>query len=229
MKYFIGEEFVKARRNNYASLPDMTIYYPCSGRGYEIWDIPGWNIAFADESIKKTAQIIETVDVCIFVMNHFNYLTNDEVTFLRKIREAVKDKPFIVAVNQIDERYFVDEEKSVAHILDYLRYRFECIDPLYKNIVLFGTSALQNFYLDKVVELAQADGLHVNADSIRQLKKNHRAYLLPIKFTADAMYNLEDFHDIEEPTDKELRTFSGVPQLNRYVNYLGERARHKNF
>ena len=224
---FICGEFKTAQQKSFdATLPDMTIYYPCEVRGYEICDMPGLNV-ITDESIQKTKKIIETVDVCIFVMNYNKVITTDEVKFLENIRGAVKDKPFIVVFNCIDERYCVDEEKSVARILDYINYRFKFLG--YKNIVVFGTSALQKIFLDKVVELAKEDDLTVNLDSILPLRRKYREYSTPIKFTQDALGNLEDFHDIEVPTEKELRTFSGIPQLIRYVNYLGERAQHKTF
>ena len=160
-------------------------------------------------------------------MNYNKVITTDEVKFLENIRGAVDDKPFIVVFNRIDERYCVNEDKSVAQILDYISCRFKYWG--YKKLIVFGTSALQNFYLDKVVELADRESLPVDSDSIRPLRRKYREYSTPIKFIRDALGNLEDFHDIEVPTEKELRTFSGVPQLIRYVNYLGERAQHKNF
>ncbi len=224
---FICGEFKTVQQKSLdANLPDMTIHYPCNGRGYEIWDMPGPNVVYRDESIQKIKKIIETVDVCIFVMNYNKAITTDEVKFLMDIRETVKDKAFIVAVNRIDERYCVNEDKSVARILDYISCRFK--DLGYKKLIVFGTGALQNFYLDKVVELADREGLPVDSDSIRPLRRKYREYSPQIKFIFDAFGNLEDFHDIDNPTDKELRTFSGIPQLIRYVNYLGEQVHHKN-
>ena len=224
---FICGEFKTVQQKSLdANLPDMTIHYPCNGRGYEIWDMPGPNVVYRDESIQKIKKIIETVDVCIFVMNYNKAITTDEVKFLMDIRETVKDKAFIVAVNRIDERYCVNEDKSVARILDYISCRFK--DWGYKKLIVFGTSALQNFYLDKVVELADRESLPFEADSIRPLRRKHREHSPQIKFIGDALGNLEDFHGIEEPTEKELRTFSGIPQLIRYVNYLGEQVHHKN-
>ena len=225
LSQFIGGEY---KRTCYsAGLPNMTIHYPCNERGYEIWDTPGFNVAFTDEHERIAAECISETDVCIFVMNYSNHLTNDEVNFLQKIRPVVKDKPFVVAVNRIDERYAFDEEKSVAKILDYVRCRLEELG--YKNFAVFGTSALQNFYLDKVVELAAADDLPINFDSIRPLIKRHRDALPQIKFIGDALGNLKDFHDIEEPTDKEIRAFSSVPQLIRHVNKLGAKIFREGF
>ncbi|MBQ3452333.1 MAG: dynamin family protein, partial [Selenomonadaceae bacterium] len=88
LKYFIGKEYARVQKDFDVIVPDMTIYYPCEVRGYEIWDMPGLNV-ITDESIQKTKKIIETVDVCIFVMNHNKVITTDEVKFLKNIRGAV--------------------------------------------------------------------------------------------------------------------------------------------
>ena len=235
---FIGDEFKRAQKitGEGAGLPDMTIYYPCDElNGYEVWDTPGPNVAFTDEHQKNAEACIKEVDVCIFVMNYSNHLTNDEVTFLKNIHSFFKDNnkfySLFITVNRIDERYAVNEEKSVDRILDYIGSRLEALEPPYKNIVIFGTSALQSFYLDGVIDLVKADRSDdgedvdalplIDADSIRPLKRAHKDALTPIKFIGDALGNLEDFHGIEKATEKELYALSGVPQLWSYTQYIG--------
>ena len=235
---FIGTEFKKAQKitGEGAGLPDMTIYYPSDElNGYEVWDTPGPNVAFTDEHQKNAEACIREVDVCIFVMNYSNHLTNDEVTFLKNIHSFFKDNnkfySLFITVNRIDERYAVNEEKSVDRILDYIGSRLEALTPPYKNIVIFGTSALQSFYLDNVINLVKADRADdgedidalplIDADSIRPLKRAHKDSLTPIKFIGDALGNLEDFHGIENATEKELYALSGVPQLWAYTQYIG--------
>ena len=235
---FIGDEFKRAQKitGEGAGLPDMTIYYPCDElNGYEVWDTPGPNVAFTDEHQKNAEACIKEVDVCIFVMNYSNHLTNDEVTFLKNIHSFFKDNnkfySLFITVNRIDERYAVNEEKSVDRILDYIGSRLEALTPPYKNIVIFGTSALQSFYLDGVIDLIKADRREddkdenelplIDADSIKPLKRAHKDSLTPIKFIGDALGNLEDFHGIKEPTEKELYALSGVPQLWSYTQYIG--------
>ena len=44
---------------------------------------------------------------------------------------------------------------------------------------------------------------------------------MPIKFIGDALGNLEDFHGVENATEKELYALSGVPQLWSYTQYIG--------
>ena len=228
LKEYIGEEFKQAQKGSgeAAALEDMTVHYPCPDlKGlYEIWDTPGPNYAGAGDSHRRNAQnCIAEADVCIFVMNYSNYLTDDEVNFLKEIHKTFQENnkfySLLMTVNRIDERYAVSESKSVDRILDYIGYKLEQLN--YKNIVVFGTSALQHFYLDDVVKLAAVDGLPVEKSSMRPLKRNHKDAMTQIKFIDDAIGNLQDFHDIENPTDKELRNLSGIPQLWQYAQYIG--------
>lgn len=234
---FIEGEFKRAQKNTGkdAGLDNMEIYYPDDKfNGYEIWDTPGPNYAGAgDEHERIAVECISETDVCIFVMNYSNYLTNDEAEFLQKIHKVFKDKnkfySLFITANRIDERYVAPEQKSIDRILDYFSYKLEELG--YKNIVIFGTSALQSFYLDSVIDLVKADRREdgedenasplINADSIRPLKKRHKKVLAPIKFIGDALVNLEDFHGIENATEKELYALSGVPQLWSYTQYIG--------
>lgn len=235
---FIGDQFKAAQKitGEGAGLSDMTIYYPSEDlNGFEIWDTPGPNVAFTDEHRKNAEKCIKEADVCIFVMNYSNHLTNDEVNFLKQIHQTFKENnkfySLFIAVNRIDERYAVNEEKSVSRILDYVSGRLENLNPPFKNIITFGTSALQSFYLDQVIDLVKADRKAdgedenelplLNPDAIRPLKRNHQEDLTQIKFIGDALGNLEDFHNISNPTEKEVYAFSGIPQLWRYTQYIG--------
>ena len=100
----------------------------------------------------------------------------------------------------------------------------------YKNIVVFGTSALQSFYLDKVIELAKENGTEeepfVDSSVVKDLRRNYRDaddYIKSsIMFIKSAIDNLDEFHNILDATEKEIETFSGIPQLRRYTKYIGE-------
>lgn len=230
---YIGDQFIAAQKitGAGAGLGDMTIYYPSDDlNGYEVWDTPGPNVAFTEEHRKNAEECIKQVDVCIFVMNYSNHLTNDEVNFLTQIRDVFKENnkfySLFITVNRIDERYAAEVEKSVNRILDYIGGRLEQMQ--YNNIVIFGTSALQSFYLDKVIKLVKADGYAnsendhlIDAVSIRQLKRSHKEAMTPIRFVESSLMNLEDFHGVYDATEKELEVYSGVPQLWRYVKYIG--------
>lgn len=240
LKKFIGDEFSKAmtETGEGSGLPNMTIYYPCDDlNGYEVWDTPGPNVAFTDEHAKNAEECIEAVDVCIFVMNYSNHLTNDEINFLQKIHQIFKEKnkfySLFITVNRIDERYNDQQEKSVDRIIDYIRQRLAALPTPYKNITIFGTSALQNFYLDDLVGLVKADRAQdsedvdelpiVDTGAINPLRNRHRNALTQIKFIKGALDNLDFFHSIENPTERELYALSGMPQLWSYTKYIGEK------
>ena len=236
LKKFIGDEFTKAQEQTGkgAALPDMTIYYPCDDlNGYEIWDTPGPNYAGAGNEHRKNAEAcIREVDVCIFVMDYSKYLTDDEANFLKDIRSAFQknDKFYslFITVNKIDLIYTAEVQKSVNRVLDYISDKLEELD--YKNIVVFGTSALQSFYLDKVIELAKSDGAtkppFVTTDSVNELAENHMDeddLLMTQIDTIGGMINkLLRFHGIKGATEKEIEAFSGIPQLRRYTKYIGD-------
>ena len=185
---FIGNEFKKAQEHTGegSGLADMIIHYPCDDlSGYEIWDTPGPNFAGAGEEHKKIAEeCIAAADVCIFVMSYSNHLTTNEVDFLNQIHEhfAANDKFYslFITVNRIDERYAAEVEKSVNRILDYISGRLE--DLNYKNIVIFGTSALQSFYLDKILTLMKDSDIEFDEeetleDMVKKFKRKNRQYM----------------------------------------------------
>ena len=230
---FIGREFEEAQNHTGegSSLADMVIHYPCDDlSGYEIWDTPGPNFAGAgDEHQKIAEECIAAADVCIFVMNYSTHLTNDEVKFLNQIHKTFEDNDkfysLFITVNRIDERYAAEVEKSINRILDYISGRLEELD--YKNIVIFGTSALQSFYLDKVLAILKNLNIEVDEDDtfldvVRQLQRKHPEYKTQTVFVKNIIGWLEDFHNIDEPDARTLENFSGIPQLWRHVKYIGE-------
>lgn len=231
---FIGNEFLEAQKHTGegSGLADMIIHYPSDElNGYEVWDTPGPNFAGAGEEHHKIAdECIKEADVCIFVMNYSNHLTDDEVGFLQKIHKTFKEEnkfySLFITVNRIDERYAAEVEKSVNRILDYIRLRLEGLD--YKNIIIFGTSALQSFCLDKVVKLLAEDGEKVTEDTVLssidwdELFEKHGDYETPIDFVDSSAKKLKRFHKIPRPDVKTLENFSGIPQLWHHVRYIGE-------
>ena len=219
-------EIKQKEGEDWHGLPDMVIYYPCDDlNGYEVWDTPGPNVAFTDEHRKNAEDCIKQVDVCIFVMNYSTHLTNDEVNFLQQIKDVFKDNnkfySLFITVNRIDERYAATVEKSVNRIIDYIIGKLDEMD--YKNIVTFATSALQSFYLDKIRQMVDSDEA-IDEITIKKLIKEpkYKKYKTQLSFIRTSLNQLEEFHDIDEPTDKVLETFSGIPQLWRYVKYIGE-------
>ena len=231
VKFYIQGEFEKAQKNTgeKAALKEMVVHYPSEElTGYEIYDTPGPNFAGAGDSHAEIAEAcIKDADVCIFVMNYSNHLTDDEEKFLKKIRtffeENGKFYSLLIAVNRVDERYSAEVEKSLSRVIDYIRRRLGELG--YPHIVTFGTSALQGFYLSKVRELCQAEGhpqdAPIDADVVQALKKSHRDWMTRLRFIDESFGRLEDFHAYEHPTDHDLERMSGVPQLVQYVRYIG--------
>lgn len=227
-KYILGE-FKEAQKHTGegAGLDDMIIHYPSEDfSGYEIWDTPGPNFAGAGREHHEIAEsCIRSADVCIFVENYSNHLTDDEVKFLQQIHSTFRSNnkfySLFVAVNRIDERYSADVEKSVSRLVDYIRSRLDALG--YKNIILFGTSALQSFYLGKVMELVgRIEPGEDLIDRVNSLKKSNKKYMTQLRFVESSLENLRDFHNIDSPTASDLRIFSGMPQLERYLKYIGE-------
>ena len=232
LRAYIQKEFEEAQQHTGegSGLEDMVIHYPTEElTGFEIYDTPGPNFAGAGEEHEKIAEnCIERADVCIFVMNYSAHLTMDEVDFLQKIHKFFKEKgkfySLLIAVNRIDERYSAEVEKSVTRVVDYIRKRLGGLG--YLNIVTFGTSALQSFYLEKIRQLCGQAGesreLVITKDSVKNLKKSYRKWMTQLSFIDTSLGYLEDFHGYEDPTNRELDRMSGIPQLRRYVRYIGE-------
>lgn len=266
LKFYIEKEFKKAQEHTGkgSGLKDMCIHYPSAElNGFKIYDTPGPNFAGArqissddkvgagiNEHERIAEECIEKADVCIFVMNYSNHLTNDEVNFLEKIRESfAKNNKFyslFIALNRIDERFAAEDEKSVNRLLDYISFRLE--ELKYNNIIVFGTSALQSFYISQLRNIVEqcrslnlialdddiTDGALFNGDTLRDLRrvfKNthegsdqsfgqiHKTYL---NFVNHHLQNMEDFCGYSNPTDCDLEQISGIPQLQKHCRYVGE-------
>ena len=238
LKQYITNEFEIAqdKTGKGSELKDMRIYYPSDTlTGFEILDTPGPNFAGAgEEHAKKTEKAIKIADVCIFVINYSTHLTNDEASYLEKIRNYFKEHDkfysLFITVNRIDERYSTDVEKSVIRIIDYIRNRLEELQ--YNNISVFGTSALQSFYLEKVrqiqKEYSQNEQVllgNINAEIIDELKDKYEdddEKLTPLNFIGKSFIEMKDFHKMKNGNGEQLNLLSGMPQLDRYCHYIGE-------
>lgn len=243
LRAYIEKEFKEAQQHtgDGSGLEDMVIHYPTEGmRGFEIYDTPGPNFAGAkkkheneekNEHKRIAKSCIERADVCIFVMNYSSHLTDNEVEFLQEIHEFFKSKgkfySLLIAVNRIDERYSAEVEKSVTRVVDYIRKRLDDLE--YPNIVTFGTSALQSFYLEKVRQLCsqggENEGVVLDRDTIEDLAESDkgRKWMTQLDFLETSLRQLKRFHGYKKPTDSDLELMSGVPQLLRYVRYIGEK------
>ena len=218
-----------------SGLEDMTIYYPSDEyTGYEVIDTTGPNFAGAGEEHYRIARdCIREADICIFVMNYSAHLTTDEEKFLKEIRSSFSDSgkfySLFIAVNRIDERYASEVEKSVCRLVDYIRSRLEELG--YRNIVLFGTSALQSFYLTKTealmkeLNICPADDeplAPVLEEVFDDYPKQAKRHTNELAFIETSLRNLKRFHGVRRPTASDIENFSGIPQLERHLQYIGE-------
>ena len=234
--YILGE-FRAAQKNTGegSELEDMTIYYPSDQyTGYEVIDTPGPNFAGAGTKHYEIARkCIREADICIFVMNYSNHLTNDEQKFLQEIRSVFAEQgkfySLFIAVNRIDERYASEVEKSVCRLVDYIRSRLEGLG--YRNVILFGTSALQSFYLDKTSDFMRElnicppddEPLMPELDTLfDDFPKQAKKHTTELAFMETALRNLKRFHGVSKPTASDLQIFSGIPQLEQHLKYVGE-------
>lgn len=253
IKDYIKKEFDYAQEHTGkgSGLPDMYIHYPSDElTGFEIYDTPGPNFAGArvisedgveqgNEHEKIAVECIDKADVCIFVMNFATQLTNDEVNFLEKIRDSFarnnKFYSLFIALNRIDERYTSPDSKAILPIVDYIHNRLEQLN--YKNLVVFATSALQDFYLGKVRSLLEQyykeEGKEQEAEVklsdidysvfsrlIKYYKKDDQRTQLT--FIRTSLQNMEDIDNYEEPSGADLDILSGMPRLRSYCRYIGE-------
>ena len=235
---YILEEFRKAQKKTGegSELEDMTIYYPSDEyTGYEVIDTPGPNFAGAGTKHYEIARkCIEEADICIFVMNYSTHLSDDEEKFLKEIRDSFaqhgKFYSLFIAVNRIDERYSSTVEKSVCRLVDYIRSRL--VELGYKNVILFGTSALQSFYLDKITSLMKNFEIYPDDNKPFAPKLERFDYEQAYAYTEDdlntelefltsSIRRLERFHGISSPTPSDIRNFSGIPQMERHLQYIG--------
>ena len=218
-----------------SGLEDMTIHYPSDEyTGYEVIDTPGPNFAGAGKEHYRIARdCIREADICIFVMNYSNHLTTDEENFLEEIRSSFSDNgkfySLFIAVNRIDERYSSEVEKSVCRLVDYIRSRLDGLG--YRNIVLFGTSALQSFYLAKTEALMKELNISVPDDEplspvldevFDDYPKQAKKHTNELAFIETSLRNLKHFHGVKRPTASDVENFSGIPQLERHLQYIGE-------
>ena len=237
LRTYIEKEFEEAQQHTGegAGLSEMVIHYPTEEfTGFEIYDTPGPNFAGAGDEHEKIAKdCIEKVDVCIFVINYSAHLTKDEVEFLQNIHTFFKEKgkfySLLIAINRIDERYSAPVEKSVTRAVDYIRKLMEGLE--YPNIVTFGTSALQSFYLEKIRQLCGQGDVGIDCDTIEKMvvSKDNRRWMTELAFIEASLRQLKLFHGYEKPTANDLELMSGIPQLRRYVHYIGAQKAELEF
>lgn len=223
---YIDKEFKKAQKQTgeKAGLADMVIHYPRKGlESCIIMDTPGPNFAGAGKEHERIAEeCIKEADVCIFVMNYSNHLTNDEKTFLENVHAHFKEQgkfySFFIAINRIDERYASEVEKSTTRLIDYLLGRLKGLD--HTGVIAFGTSALSFFYMQEMRKLLCKDG-PILRDDIEEFLDTEPEDETQLNFISEMYGRLKRFHGIKNPTDAAIDATSGIPQLIAHTRYIG--------
>ncbi len=241
LKKYITDEFEKAqdKTGKGSELEDMKIYYPSDeDNKFEIIDTPGPNFAGAgDEHKKKTEEARKIADVCIFLVNYSNHLTNNEIDYLKEIHNDFKNlNSLVISINRIDDRY-KEDEKSVVRIVDYIQDRLEKLD--YKNLLIFNTSALQSFYLEKVRKLWEeyiswsVSFADITPEIIDELKnecseEEEDEKTTALNFIGNSFVQMKDFNKIKNPNGEQLYLLSGIPKLKKYCRYIAEQRINRN-
>lgn len=166
MRQYIKKIFKDASMNKESgyAVPDMTIGYKEIDNGlstYTIYDTPGPDLAGASGHKKAAAKAIEDSDVMIFSIDFSKYFTDEEVNYLKVIKEKfTKNQKYyslILDVNKLDTRYSSEEDKSVVRILDFLREKLISIAPEFRDSIVVGTSALTYFDCIAIEKLEEFD------------------------------------------------------------------------
>lgn len=244
MRQYIKKIFKDASMNKESgdAVPDMTIGYKEIDNGlstYTIYDTPGPDLAGASGHKKAAAKAIEDSDVMIFSIDFSKYFTDEEVNYLKVIKEKfTKNQKYyslILDVNKLDTRYSSEEDKSVVRILDFLREKLISIAPEFRDSIVVGTSALTYFDCIAIEKLEEFDKMSSNGnlkDNIYNLKNKwvdedcKPEEVNRLQFIHTMLSNMETFERITPSTVGQIKSISGMPNLLSYVEYIAnEKAR----
>lgn len=229
----VGEEFKKAQENASEgfAIPDMDIEYVSTKSNFEaytVFDTPGPDAAGTAHREKAWAAM-EQSDVAVFAIDYAKHLTDTEEAYLKEIKkkfnEQEKFASLILVINKIDQRYNdANTTKSVIKSIDYIRERLKKIDPCYSDCAIFATSALQYFYALEAEkecgeELRQSKDLYMDLRAISGKHKNVRGQL---SFLDGQVGNLRMCNNLENITLEDLKRYSGMPDLLKYIAYIAQ-------
>lgn len=237
----IFKEASMNKESGYA-VSDMTIGYKPIKRGlstYTIYDTPGPDLAGAYGHKKAAYRALEEADVIIFSIDYTKHFTNDEVDYLKEIKEKFtknhKYYSLIFNVNKLDERYSNEDDKCCVRILDYLREKLNHIAPEFRDVIVIGTSALTYFDCIEIEKLSEAHKLEEDG----KLKRNIE-YLIEeweddeikaedinrLQFIENILGNMRTFEGIRASTFEQVKRSSGMLNLLSYIEYVAnEKAR----
>ena len=214
-------------------IPDMHLKLP-QHLDYIIIDTPGPDLAGAEH--KSIAdKWMKEADAIIFASDFSKHLTNDEIKFLKDIRETLakydKFHSLIFTINKIDMRYQDSENKSIVKFVDFFRRRLE--DMGYKGIPVMATSALEYFNVFELKRVLAKYNIkeeinYKKFDSILdELSDNSDDDLDTSEETIidnveGNLRKLKRFVKIKNPDLDDLIAESGMPLLLKRTDYIAK-------
>ncbi len=228
----IGKEFKKAQDDtqNALCIPDMEIEYVTDGNNFDtftVYDTPGPGLAGADHG-EAAYKAMAICDVAVFAIDYTKFLTEDEVHFLKDVKNQFnqnqKFASLIFAVNKMDLRFDdANSVKSTVYAVDLIRTKLINIDDMYKDCIIFATSALQYYNTidcEKHCEdFARSSNL---VDNIRSLIRNQSKGVIQGEMTKlkHIIDNYELLIGKDKITSDDLKRYSGMPDLLNYAAYI---------
>jgi GTPase SAR1 family protein len=214
-------------------IPDMHLKLP-QHLDYIIIDTPGPDLAGAEH--KSIAdKWMKEADAIIFASDFSKHLTNDEIKFLKDIRETLakydKFHSLIFTINKIDMRYQDSENKSIVKFVDFFRRRLEEME--YKGIPVMATSALEYFNVFELKRVLAKYNIkeeinYKKFDSILdELSDNSDDDLDTSEETIidnveGNLRKLKRFVKIKNPDLDDLIAESGMPLLLKRTDYIAK-------
>lgn len=148
----LKKEFEDSVKEN-KPVVDMTIQYPTAGNNFEsytIFDTPGPDFAADDNHARTAREAMKVCDVAIFAIDFTKYLTDTEKEYLEKVKadfnENQKYASLIFAINKLDQKYTdANGSKSTTYVIDFIKHQLMNLGDMYKDCIVFATSALQYY------------------------------------------------------------------------------------
>lgn len=232
----VRKKFIEAQNSPESGylIPDMTLEYVSAKENfddYTIFDTPGPDAASTDH-YKSSNKALEDCDVAIFMIDYGKYLTGNEVEWLENVKDIFASKgkfhTLIFSLNQIDRALQDKGSKSRIKSVDFIRNRLREIDEKYQDCVIFSTSALDFFY---TCELEHAADNYPELQELLQDGQDWATALAAVKGIVEddddlttvvtnlrkEAVGLNDLLKINPAGLKEIREYSGIPQLLSYA------------
>lgn len=244
VKNKLNKIFNKAMNDdeNSYSIPDIYIKIPNKSLGFRIIDTPGPNVKGADHA-KIAKKWLEKADAIVYLTDVSKgvSLTPEDEEFFKEVKSTLykyeRFNSLIFGLNQIDRLYEGGSNKSIIQNISHRRERLKNINkdkgdenghkiPIIATSLLVYVNALQfkdlvKKYLNKDFEDTNEfirdaiDEFDMNDD----MNDNERDIYSKIDFI---IKNLRRYHNISEPTIKDVIEFSRVPYFLEKIKYTAK-------